>query len=69
MSNSAIAVVAIGAVVILAGVAVWQAQRAKEQSATEAVRAYEAGLSRGGRRSDAERVGGAVATLAGAIWG
>lgn len=69
MNGSTIAIVAIGAVVVLAGVAVYQAQQAKAQSAQEAVAAYEQGRASGARRSDAERVGGAVATLAGAIWG
>jgi uncharacterized protein (UPF0333 family) len=57
--------IAIGAVVVLAGVAIYTIQKSKTSEAQAAVNAYAAGQAAGSKRTDAERLGGAIGGILG----
>lgn len=67
MNNTAL--ISIGAVVILAGVALYVVSKSKTNEANAALAGYDAGLARGSKRSDAEKLGGAIGTLTSSIFG
>lgn len=67
MNNTVL--ISVGAVVILAGVSLYVISRAKSNEAAAAVAAYDAGLTRGSKRSDAEKLGGAIGTITSSIFG
>lgn len=60
--NSTVAI-SIGAVVILAGVAVYAVMKSKSGESAAALAAYDAGIARGSKRTDAEKIGGSVGSL------
>ena len=56
-------------VVAIAGIAIYAVAKSKQASAAEAVSAYEKGAAAGGRRTQAERLGGAIGTLGSEVVG
>jgi hypothetical protein len=62
-------IISIGAVVVLAGVALYVVSKSKTNEAQAALQGYDAGLARGSKRSESEKLGGAIGTIATSIFG